>query len=89
MTLKNKSCKSTQNKSQPVVTGHLWCSVKEEASVHVNPGLTADTLPEFFHRGRHKNIGVAHQKYDFQFYYAVVKHRLLEKYGEKREEFYA
>lgn len=72
-----------------MVTGHLWCSVKEEASVHVNPGLTADTLPEFFHRGRHKNIGVAHQNYYFQFYYAVVKHRLLGKIWGKREEFYA
>lgn len=30
-----------------------------------------------------KNIRVTHQKHDFQFYNAVVKYRLLEKYGKK------
>lgn len=34
-----------------------------------------------------KNIGVAHQKQIFQFYYAVAKYKLLEKYGKKQNFF--
>lgn len=30
-----------------------------------------------------KVFGVAHQKHNFQFYYAVVKYRLPEKYDNK------
>lgn len=30
-----------------------------------------------------KNIGVAYQKQNFKFNYAVVKYRLHEKYGSK------
>lgn len=36
--------------------------------------------------GATKNIGVAQQKQNFQFYYDVVKYRLPEKYGEKERK---
>lgn len=36
--------------------------------------------------GATKNIGVAQQKQNFQFYYDVVKHRLPEKYDEKERK---
>lgn len=42
--------------------------------------------PDFFQRGGHvgatKNIAGAQPKNNFQFYYAVVRYRLLEKYGK-------
>lgn len=36
--------------------------------------------------GASKNIGVAHLTQNFQFHYAVVKFRLIEKYGKKKKE---
>lgn len=42
--------------------------------------------PDFFQRGGHvgatKNIAGAHPKNNYQFYYAAVRYRLLEKYGK-------
>lgn len=39
----------------------------------------------FFQMGATKNIGVAHQKHNFQFYFAVVKYRvkIMAKKKEK------
>lgn len=47
-------------------------------------------IQNFFHMGgrmgKTKNIGVAHLTQNFQFYSAVVKFRLIEKYGKKERQ---
>lgn len=37
--------------------------------------------------GATKSIGVELQKHNFQFYYAAVKYRLLEKYVKKENNY--
>lgn len=63
----------------------LWLSF--DAWMHsLHPGVS----PEFSYRRGHmaptNNTWIAHQKWNFKFYYAVVKFRLLEKYGKKQRK---
>lgn len=52
--------------------------------------LPADCLIHGAHRGGHvgatKALRLEDQKQNFQFHYAAVKYRLLEKYGKKTKK---